>query len=132
VQLGGLKEKIGQKDEAASSYGSALQYIPDFEAALAPLRAMKTGPADYELARVAFHAGKKEEARRLIERAAKESPKLAWVQVALGEFRAMDGDEAGARSAFQAALALEPANEEAKAGLDSLAGDGAAATGGEG
>lgn len=120
VQLAGLQERIDQKDDAASSYGEALLYIPDLEPALAALRAMKSGPADYELAQVAWRAGNKDEARRLMEQAAEESPKLAWVQVALGEFRAMIGDKDGARIAYQAALSIDPANEEAKAGLDSL------------
>lgn len=120
VQLAGLQERIGKKDDAATSYGETLQYIPDLEPALAALRAMKSGPADYQLAKAAWQAGNKDEARRLMEQAAKESPKLAWVQVALGDFRVMIGDKDGARNAYQAALSIDPANEEAKAGLDSL------------
>ena len=81
---------------------------------------MKSGPADYELAKVAYQAGKKDEARRLMEQAATESPKVAWLQVALGDFRKLIGDTAGAKTAYEAALAIDPANAEAKAGLDSL------------
>jgi hypothetical protein len=55
-----------------------------------------------------------------MEQAAKGAPNVAWLQVALGEFRAMTGDKEGARSAYQAALSIDPANEEAKAGLDAL------------
>lgn len=120
VVLGGLEERIGKPDDAAASYGEALRYIPDYEPALAALRAMKSGAADYELAKVAWQAGNKDEARRLMEQAAKESPTVAWVQVALGEFRAMIGDKDGATNAYRAALAIDPKNEEATAGLSSL------------
>ena len=120
VQVASLQERTGKKDDAAESYGEALRYIPDLEPALVALRAMKSGPADYQLAMVAWEAGNKDEARRLMEQAAKESPKLAWVQVALGDFRVLIGDTEGARIAYQAALSVDPANEEAKARLDSL------------
>ena len=120
VNLARLQEQTGKKDDAAATYGKALQYIPDLEPALTALRAMKSGPADYELAKVAWQAGNKDEARRLMEQAAGESPKVAWLQVALGDFRKLIGDTAGAKTAYEAALALDPANAEAKAGLDSL------------
>jgi tetratricopeptide (TPR) repeat protein len=120
VHLAGLQERTGKKDDAAESYGEALKYIPDLERALVALRAMKSGPADYQLAMIAWEAGNKDEARRLMEQAAKESPKIAWVQVALGDFRVLIGDTEGARVAYQAALSVDPANEEAKARLDSL------------
>jgi predicted negative regulator of RcsB-dependent stress response len=55
-----------------------------------------------------------------MEQAASGSPGVAWLQVALGDFRAMIGDKEGARSAYQKALSIEPANEEAQAGLESL------------
>jgi tetratricopeptide (TPR) repeat protein len=116
LQLARLQERIGKKDDAAESYGEALLYIPDLEPALSALRAMKSGPADYQLATAAWRSGNKDEARRLME----QSPKLAWVQVALGDFRVMIGDKDGARIAYQAALSIDPANEAAKTGLDSL------------
>lgn len=120
VRLAALQERIGKKDDAAATYGEALQYIPDLQVSLSALRAMKSGPADYELAKVAWQSGNKDEARRLMEQAAKESPKVAWLQVALGDFRVMIGDKPGAKVAYQAALSIDPANKEAKAGLDSL------------
>ena len=95
------RSEIGKKDDAAATYGEALQYIPDLEPALAALRAMKSGPADYQLAKVAWQAGNKDEARRLMEQAATESPKVAWLQVALGDFRKLIGDTAGARDGLR-------------------------------
>jgi hypothetical protein len=120
VHLASLQARIGKKEDAAATYGAALQYIPDLQTALTALRAMKSGPADYQLAKVAWQAGNKDEAKRLMEQAAKESPKLAWIQVALGDFRHLIGDSQGARAAYEAALAIDPSNKEAKAGLSGL------------
>lgn len=120
LNLARLQQKIGKQEDAAATYGLALTYVPNLEQALAALRAMKSGPADYELAKVAYQAGNKDEARRLMEQAATESPKVAWLQVALGDFRKLIGDTVGAKTAYEAALAIDPTNAEAKAGLESL------------
>ena len=112
--------RAGKKDDAVASYAEALKYVPDLKEALAGLEAMNYGHADYQLALAAYASGRKDEALRLMKKAAQDSPTLPWIQVALGDYYALVGDAANAAAAYNAALALDPKNKDAAAGLAAL------------
>ncbi|MCL4368751.1 MAG: tetratricopeptide repeat protein [Actinobacteria bacterium] len=120
VQLARLQSKVGKKDAAVASYSEALRYIPDMPEAVQGLQDMKYGPADYALAKAAWEKGDKAAALQLMDQAMTHSPNIAWLHVALGDLRSMSGDAAGARAAYNQALALDPTNKEAAAGLAAL------------
>jgi tetratricopeptide (TPR) repeat protein len=120
VLLADNQVRAGQKDAAIITYQKALQYVPDLKAPHDALVQMKYGPASYVLARMAWDAGNKAQAKRMMELALTQSPDLPWLNVALGDFRALNGDVAGAKAAYNHALALDPADKEAKAGLAAI------------
>lgn len=120
VELANIQVAAGKLDEAVATYVSALQLVPDLEPAFGGLAKMEYGPAEFILAQAAWERGEKDEAARLMQRAVDLSPEIAWLHVALGDFREMVGDKVGAETAYRAALAKDPNSEEAKAGLAAL------------
>ena len=120
VALAAAQTRVGKKDDAVNSYAEALRFVPDMQEALDGLQGMNYGPAGYVLAQRAWAAGLKDEAGRFMEQAAKDSPQLVWIQVALGDFRILIGNTEGAKAAYEAALALDPNDKDAAAGLASL------------
>ncbi len=120
VELAKTQVSAGKLDDAVASYARALSMVPDLKEARDGLAEMQYGPAHYELAKVAWNQGRKTEAQTLMEKAVLTSPDLAWLHVALGDFRDMIGDKARAEAAYKDALSIDPRNKEAKAGLASL------------
>ena len=120
VALAEAQVAAGRLDDAANSYAQALAMVPDLKEAIDGLRAMNHGPAQYVLAQLAWTKGAKDEAAQLMEQAVQTSPEIPWLHVALGDFRDMVGDKTGAEAAYRDALALDPGNQEATAGLESL------------
>jgi len=119
---GDARLELGRLDEAAATYTKIAAIMP--------------GPAlDAREARLAWLTGHAAEAMRLATRArdgAAESTTSdpSFYEAQLGEMARLTGDAATARSAFDAALAMRPANQLALLGsarLDAAAGDDAAA-----
>ncbi|MBU2601886.1 MAG: tetratricopeptide repeat protein [Actinobacteria bacterium] len=120
VELGKIQVAAAKPAEALASYASALRLVPDLEEGLEALREMQYGPAEYLLAQMAWEQGDRDEATRLMENAVEVSPDMAWLHVALGDFRAMQGDTAGAKTAYTNALGVDSSNQDAKDALAAL------------
>lgn len=75
------------------------------------------------LAQLLSWQGRHAEALRLLDQAEELAPTRADVDIALGRVFHAKGDLKSARLAFQKALALEPGNQDAAAGLASLISD---------
>jgi tetratricopeptide (TPR) repeat protein len=119
---GDARLELGRLDEAAATYAKIAAIMP--------------GPAlDAREARLAWLTGDATEAMRLATRArdgAEESTTSdpSFYEAQLGEMARLTGDATTARSAFDAALKIRPANQLALLGsarLDAAAGDDTAA-----
>ncbi len=121
VDLARLNAATGDKEAARQNLILALQYLPDEPQLRDEFAALSYGPADYDMARLAFAEGRPEEAETLMRLAVEHSPDIAWLQVALGDFLLdIKNDPAGAEQAYNQALEIDPDNEEARAALESL------------
>jgi tetratricopeptide (TPR) repeat protein len=112
--------QLNNKEEARKSMAKAVALLPDLKEAETALEQMNYGPAYYDLAQLAWTRNEPEKAKALMEQATEVSPEIAWLQIALGDFRALQGDKAGARVAYEQALTLDPESKEAKDGLAEL------------
>ncbi|HZO13498.1 MAG TPA: tetratricopeptide repeat protein, partial [Polyangiaceae bacterium] len=85
--------------------GKLDKLIEDFEK-----KAAATGPdqlnAKLALAAVYVYAGKKDSAKKLLEQAVKDKPKLEMPRLLLARLAEEDGDKTGARQHYEAALPL--------------------------
>ena len=95
-QLGWLRERAGQLDEALAAYRAALERDPSYSL------------ARRNMAYVLVRRGKPEEAAALLEEALTKTPSDALAWVALGYVRASTKDLLGAKKAYESALASAP------------------------
>ncbi|MCW2615838.1 MAG: hypothetical protein JWN08_2832 [Frankiales bacterium] len=108
-----LAEERGDLEQARNFYRRAAELDPYNDETLEPV-------AQFELR----HGGA-DDALRLLESARERLPRSARVLASLGDARAVLGDDSGAREAYDAALALDPAQPIATAGIAKLAAAGA-------
>ncbi|MCL5288989.1 MAG: tetratricopeptide repeat protein [Acidobacteria bacterium] len=99
----------GRREEAEREYRTVLEAAPNDTDIL-------QGLADVLMAQQRY-----DEAMALVERARDLQPRSAEVEVRRGRALRAMGRSEEARIAFREALALEPKNDEARAGLDSVA-----------
>jgi tetratricopeptide (TPR) repeat protein len=121
IQLARLNSEIGDDEAARQNLLDAMRYVPDMPELRDELAALAYGPADYDLARLAFADGNLEEADTLMHLAIEHSPEVAWLHVALGDYLLdIKKDPAGAEQAYKKALEIDPENQEARAALEAL------------
>jgi len=98
----------GQYEEAVERYRAILRMEPSRR------------DAQVGMARASLGAGNADEAARWFDLALTQNRSDVDSWVGLGTARARLGQESGARDAYERALELDPANEEARRGLDRL------------
>ena len=108
VNLGIAAQALGDRDRARTAFREAARLAPD---ASAPL---------FFLARLLAEEGDLEGALRSLRQARRVAPEEARLAALQGRLLARLGRAVEARAAFQAALALDPADAEARAGLSAL------------
>ena len=118
-QLGLALARAGRQEEAAPVLQKGRQLVAEDER-------NQTASLDVAEGRSALQGGDLEQAAAKLKSAARLRPDSAETQRSLGEVLEKQGDPAGAKSAYQKALELNPADVAAKQGLERLtsAGDG--------
>src|SRR5262249_479397 len=111
---------------AAAKYELARAYLATGDATSAVIMARQaatewpTEDTRLVFARALLAKGAGDEAHEQLASLAREFPKSATVQVLVGRLAMQRGDPAGARRAFEAALAAEPGSAERLGGLGQL------------
>jgi tetratricopeptide (TPR) repeat protein len=141
-KTGSLWERVQQPDRAFAAYRTGAEHDP-FDISLLMAAARLAGPQRDEALQgrllrraveldptnpvtvvqaAAYDAGHGRLARALaeVERALPANPTSADLWTAAGQVRASSGDAAGARTAYQRALAIEPGNAVSQRGLAAL------------
>lgn len=109
LNAGRLSANLGEEEEADAWFARALELDPKTPETLAEVGRWKLMQEEHD------------EAQRLLERATALRHDNADWWVALGQARSADGDEEGARAAFQRALDIDPDAEGAEEAMEELA-----------
>lgn len=142
VNRGNSLDKLGKEDEALASYRRAEEENPGFWSAIKAqgiiLHRRKQYAGEEEVYRRGLAGGREEaryllgvalknqdrldEAMRELEEATRLNPSYARAHTRLGEILERRGDTARAREQFRLAVAADPGDRAARAGLDRLGG----------
>jgi tetratricopeptide (TPR) repeat protein len=140
INRGNSLDRLGREDDALASYRRAEEANPGFwtayraqgvilrrqqrteEEAEAYRRGLGAGGAEAQflLGATLLRLGREGEALPRLHEAVRQNPALFRAHLRLGEIYARRGDAARARDHFQKALAADPGNSAAQAGLSRL------------